>query len=107
MKSILAIGLLALSLSACTTAQDIATNINAVNATAREKVTLVQSYATQLCRFVPTASSVLSIFNASAGDSVSVIANAICNAVTTRPLADGPGDRIPRVNGVRVKGRFS
>lgn len=34
------------------------------------------------------------------------LADVICNAVTSIPFADGPGDRKPRVHGVVVKGYF-
>lgn len=105
MKFILVIGF-ALMLVGCQTATDVATSITTVNQSVRDKVSSVQSYATQLCRFVPTAATVISIFSGPTGQNVATVANAICDAVTTRPLADGPGSRVPRVAGVRIQGRF-
>lgn len=104
MKKLVLILALSLLLGACT-AQDVATNISTSTQTAKDKVASVQSYATQLCRFIPTAGTVISIFNSGFANDVATVANAICNAVTTNPLADGPGDRLPRVNGIVVKGK--
>jgi hypothetical protein len=88
------------------TAQDIATSISTGSQTFNEKVASVKSYATKVCQYVPTAASVIAIFNSGFGTDVAAVANAICQAVTTAPLADGPGDHKPRVNGVVVHGRF-
>lgn len=90
-----------MSLAACDTAGTVKT-INDIGA----KVAQVQSYATQLCSYLPTAATVVGIFNSGFAGDVAAVGSAICNAVTTRPLAEGPGDRVPRVNGVVVKGRF-
>jgi hypothetical protein len=97
MKKLLLIGALAFSLAGCVTAGQ-------VTATVKQ----VQDAAAGICSFVPTATTVANIFASgnSTVQSVSSVASAICNAVTTRPLADGPGDRKPRVNGVVVRGRF-
>lgn len=99
------------ALAGCTsgptkTAQDIATSISTASQTVNEKVVSVKSYAEQVCKYVPTAATVISIFNSGFGTDVAAVANAICAAVTTVPLADGPGDHRPRVNGVVVRGRF-
>ena len=97
MKKVLLASVFAFILASCATAptpQDV-----------DAKVAQVQSYATQICRFVPTATTIIKIFS-SGLDGVADAANAICNAVTNRPLADGPGDRTPRVRGIVVKGKF-
>ena len=91
----------AVSLAACDTTGAVKT-INDVDA----KVSMVQSYATQLCSYLPTAATIIGIFSSGFSSDVSAVGSAICNAVTNRPLADGPGDRRPRVNGVVVKGKF-
>lgn len=111
MKRILFALALASSLAACTsgptkTAQDIATSITTASQTVNEKITSVREYAKKVCAYVPTVATVVSIFSSGYGTDVAAVANAICNAVTTVPLADGPGDRLPRVNGVVVRGRF-
>lgn len=106
MKKILLIGALALSLVGCQTAQDVATTITTATQTTKEKVKSVQGYATQICSYLPAASSVIGIFNSGYGTDVAAVSNAICNAVTSIPLADGPGDHKPRVNGVVIKGTF-
>ena len=49
---------------------------------------------------------VIAIFNSGFSSSVATVGNANCDAVTSVPLADGPGDHKPRVNGVIVKGKF-
>ncbi len=98
MRKILYVSVLSASLMGCAagvpTSQDVDT-----------KVAQVQSIATQVCRFVPTVSTIIKIFSTGL-DGVTDAANAICNAVTNRPLADGPGDRTPRVRGIVVKGKF-
>lgn len=99
-------GAACLAMAGCVTAQDLATDISTVAQTTKDKITSVQSYALQVCKFVPTAATVVSIFSSGYGSSVAAVANAICNAVTTVPLADGPGDHKPRVNGIIVRGAF-
>jgi len=72
-------------------------------------VKTVQSYTQQVCKFVPTAATLISLFNSGAGGTVSAISDAICNAVSTNPLAEGdvPGYyKAARVNGVVIKGKF-
>lgn len=55
------------------------------------------------CSFVPTIQTIVSIINASAGSTLG-IANEICAAITSVPLADG-GKRKVVVRGVPVAGR--
>lgn len=106
MKKILIISCLFLTLAGCQTAQDVATSITTVTQSTKEKIKSVQGYATQICGYLPYASAVIGIFNSGYSNDVSTVSNAICNAVTSIPLADGPGDRKPRVNGVVIKGQF-
>lgn len=106
MKKFLLIGIACLALAGCQTAQDLATDITTVTQTTKEKVKSVQGYATQICGYLPAAASVIGIFNSGYGTGVAAVSNAICNAVTSIPLADGPGDRKPRVNGVVIRGTF-
>lgn len=93
---------LLLAVAGCT-AQDTATSISTASQSVNGKIAGVQSYAAKVCRYVPTAATVLSIFNSGMGSDVAVVANAICNAVTTAPLADG-GPRASYVNGIRIRG---
>jgi len=46
------------------------------------------------------------LFNTGFSTSASIVGGAVCDAVTNITLADGPGDRKPRVNGVVIKGSF-
>lgn len=106
-KAILASLLLgSLALAGCKSANDIATDIRATTATVSEKVKEVQAYAVRACGYLPYAAAIVGIFNSGFSQSVSTVGSAICDAVTTAPLADGPGDRKPRVNGVAIKGQF-
>lgn len=75
----------------------------------------VQAKAVASCGYLPTAQTVANIAKALYApsaiviDATSDIANKICNAVTTNPMADGPGksvNYIPQVAGVPVKGKF-
>ena len=106
MKKFILIGALALALAGCQTAQDVATSITTATQTTKEKIKSVQGYAVALCGYLPIASTVVNIFSSGYGSDVSAVGSAICNAVTSIPLADGPGDRKPRVNGVLVQGKF-
>jgi hypothetical protein len=106
MKKLLIIGVTCLALAGCQTAQDVATTITTATQTTKEKVKSVQGYAVSVCGYLPAAASVVGIFNSGFGNSVAAVGSAICNAVTSIPLADGPGDRLPRVNGVIIKGSF-
>lgn len=72
-----------------------------------DKIKEIQRYARLTCSFVPTVETVAKILaGGTLIDTTSSVATAICSAVTTAPLADGPGDRVPWVNGVVVKGKF-
>lgn len=95
----------ALALAGCNAA-DVAGQINSGSKAVNDKVETVRGIAKQVCAYVPTVATVISIFNSGFGGDAAMVANAICNAVTTAPLADGPGDRVPRVNGVVIKGKF-
>jgi hypothetical protein len=118
MKKFLLISIACLVLAGCSTttspvAQKIAANINNAVTSVKDNATTIQakakvaqSYAAQICSYVPTIASVVAIINSGFSADVGVVANAICNAVTSIPLADGPGDRKPRVNGVVIKGNF-
>lgn len=86
----------AVMLSACSSPDDIA-----------QQIKQVQNYTKMICAYVPTGETVAKILAAGTiVDTISGVADAICSAVTTAPLADGPGDHLPRVNGVVIKGRF-
>lgn len=67
----------------------------------------VQNGVAQACQFLPYADSIAKLFNKKSPDLVSTndYVKAICDAVTTLPLADGPGRRVARVNGVVIRGR--
>jgi hypothetical protein len=98
MKKIITVVLLGATLGACATAVDV-----------DAKIKDVQGYTKTACSFVPSVATVAKILAVGLGGSSVVntaadIADAVCTAVTTAPLADGPGDRIPRVNGVEIKG---
>ena len=72
-------------------------------------VKTVQTYTQQVCKFLPTAATIISLFNAGVGGSVDPVGGAICDAVTTNPLADGdePGYyNVAKVRGVVIKGKF-
>ena len=89
-------------LAACNTVDP---NGNAV----APSVSSVQSVATTICKYVPTAETVAKILTGWAGSvTADAIAGAICNAVTTNPLADGPNrdSYTPNVNGVVIHGHF-
>lgn len=68
----------------------------------------IQGYTRLACSFVPTIATIASILSSGAG-SLTTIAQDICAAVTTAPLADGPNPQlrnVAQVNGVAVAGRF-
>ena len=102
MKRFVIIAVAALALAGCGTTTGV--DVDA-------KIKQVQEQTRFACSFVPTVETVAKIIatftgGAAAVDAVGAAARGICAAVTTAPLADGPGDRVPRVNGVVVKGRF-
>ena len=108
MKKFILIAALGLALAGCgQTAGDIATSITTVTASVKEKAQVAQGRATTICGYVPTIATLISIFNSGFSNDVSTVANAVCNAVTSLPLADGPGDRKPRVNGIVIKGAWA
>jgi hypothetical protein len=94
MKKLVLLG--ALALAGCATPG----SVGEVSTRAKE----IQELTRTICRFVPTIGTIASILSAGSAP-VIAIANDICLAVTTAPLADGPG-RIPKVRGVVIKGRF-
>lgn len=78
-------------------------------------VSSVQQTVLSVCKYVPTASTVAKVISAVVGgaggniiNSVGGIAQAICDAVTNNPLAEGPvpGYHTPTVAGVKLKGSF-
>jgi hypothetical protein len=67
----------------------------------------IQQYTRLFCSFVPTIATVAAIINREATATASQMAVDICAAVTTAPLAEGPGRRGPPMyKGVRIKGSF-
>lgn len=95
MKKLLLVGMVALA--GCTTPVSVA------DVTARAKE--IQNYTKLFCSFVPTIGTIASILSQGAAAPAVAIAQDICLAVTTAPLADG-GARVPRVRGVAIKGSF-
>lgn len=89
---------LTLFLAACATPVDTAT------ITARAKQ--IQDYTRLACSFVPTIGTIANILSSGTAGPAIAIANDICTAVTTAPLADGPRRGPPHVRGVIIKGRF-
>lgn len=99
MKKLLLAGALALSLGACATS-----NID-------EQIVQVQQQTRAICAFVPTVTTVAKIIASLTGgvDAINLIGTAaqgICTAVTTQPLAEGPGKRQPEAFGVKIEGHF-
>src|SRR6188474_799175 len=103
MNKILIVGALAVALAGCgTTPAEMGATIRAT----QDKVREAQGVAVSVCGFLPAASSLISLFNSGFSSNVSIVGKAVCDAVTNITLADGPGDRKPRVNGVVIKGSF-
>lgn len=65
----------------------------------------IQQYTRLFCSFVPTVATVAAILSSGTSAPFSIIAQDICAAVTSVPLADGPR-RQPRAYGVAIKGSF-
>lgn len=71
----------------------------------------VQGATVSACSYLPTAKTVASVAKVLYSPFIPVldfgatVADAICRAVTNVPLADGPGDHLPRVKGVVIEGR--
>lgn len=98
MKKLIGIAALGFVLSGCASTGGI--DAGAISERAKQ----IQQITTTLCRFVPTVQTIASIINKGAGDALSV-ANDICAAVTTAPLAEG-GTRKIVARGVVVRGKF-
>ena len=87
--------LLFLGVAGCVTTQDI-----------NQSVAQVQSYTQTICKFVPTATVVAKILAAGTMvDTASGVAIGICDALSTAPLADGPGKPGAYYRGVRLEGK--
>lgn len=68
----------------------------------------IQTYTRTICAFVPTIATIATIISQGAIP-VTQIAQDICAAVTTAPLADGPNPQqrsVAQVSGVVISGRF-
>lgn len=92
--------LLCLGLAGCGTTGGLPSTAD-ISARAKQ----IQEYTRLACSFVPTIATIASIIGK--GGSQLTIAQDICAAVTTMPLAEGPGrPRRPRVNNVPIHGRF-
>lgn len=73
-----------------------------------ENAKKIQAYTKTICRFVPTVATIANIFASGVAD-ISKIAEDICAAVTSAPLADGPRSdlrNVAQVRGVVIGGRF-
>lgn len=108
MRKLILLGVCVFALSACEPVTVQQATQGATQAVATVKS--VQSYTQQLCKFVPTIATLTSLFNSGVGGSVASIGGAICDAVSTNPLAEGdvPGYyKAARVNGVVIKGKFT
>lgn len=74
-----------------------------------DKAKEIQGYVRMFCSFVPTLGTIANILSTGTAAPAVMIAQDICVAVTTAPLADGPG-RVPKVtyNGKStvIKGSF-
>lgn len=92
-KAILALALL-VPLAGCVTTQQVDENISQV-----------QAYTRSFCKYVPTVTTVAKILSSSTViDTASSIAAGICAALSTAPLADGPGKSGAYYRGVRIEG---
>lgn len=90
--------ILCLGLGGCATAQ---LQQNTADVVAKAKI--VQAKVVQYCQFAPALASVTKLISATIGNDVEFLANEICNAATSIPLADG-GTRKIIVRGVEIKG---
>lgn len=66
----------------------------------------IQGYTKLFCSFVPTLGTIAAILSSGTSAPITTIAQDICTAVTTAPLADGPRRGPPRAYGVVIKGSF-
>lgn len=64
--------------------------INSGSQAFNDKVESVRSVAKQVCAYVPTVATVVSIFNSGFAGDAAMVASAICNAATTAPLPMAP-----------------
>ncbi len=93
MKKLLCVFLL-LGLAGCVTTQDI-----------DQKVAEVQNYTRTICKFVPTVTVVAKILaSGTIVDTAGGVAKGICEALSTAPLAEGPGKPGAYYRGVRIEG---
>lgn len=65
----------------------------------------IQNVTKIACGFVPTVGTIINILASGVATPAIAIAQDICQAVTTVPLADG-GPRAAKVYGVAIKGSF-
>lgn len=96
---------LALLLGGCATGTNNIPTTTQISDTAKQ----IQTYTRTICSFVPTIATIASIISAGGAAGVTQIAQDICAAVTTAPLADGPNPQLRNtasVNGVVISGRF-
>jgi len=71
-----------------------------------ENISQVQSYTRAFCKYVPTVATVAKILSSSTVvDTASGIAAGICSALSTAPLADGPGKSGAYYRGVLIEGK--
>lgn len=115
MKRFIAISALVLSLAGCGTTQPLPpagtgllsplVTSGVITEETRTKARQVQVATKNICQYVPTLGTLISMFNGGIGGTAAAIGSAICDAVTTAPLADG-GGRLAYVNGVRIHGKF-
>lgn len=65
----------------------------------------VQAAIVRACGFLPTIQTVAALLGKNL--SIPEIVSKVCAAVTTRPMAEGPGKRrAAKVAGVTIKGKF-
>lgn len=65
----------------------------------------VKKLVMQGCGYVPNVVDIAAVITASPFVPVAgKLAEAICDAATNIPFADGPGDHLPRVNGITIRG---
>lgn len=76
MRKLLLCSALALSVGACSTAQ-----VSTLSSDTANVVQAVHESAANLCKIIPEAGSIVSIFNAAIGATVSTVTNAICSQV--------------------------
>lgn len=96
MRKAFVFGLAGIALAGCVTASE-------VSNTVRE----IQNHTRTICNYVPYAETITKVLARSTViDTAFGLATEFCAAVTTVPLAEGPGKRQPMVRGVAVRGKF-